>query len=179
MQRITKRLRLATLISLAFLFIVLALSVSRTSAVEDATQSSYNSDIAAKLTSRCDLVKDYLSQTARINELAARQNKVRGWEYILRQLGESKPKYDKFSVDYSELALSVQSLKLQLEQFKVDFENYDAAFDRLIRLDCVRQPELFWRQLETLRSFRAGVSLASENFKISLGQIIAREELKW
>ncbi len=178
-MKIQNNLKALGLISVVILFGVLALLPVRAVAIEESTQSSYNSDIAAKLTSRCDLVKDYLSQTARINELAARQNKVRGWEYILRQLGESKPKYDKFSVDYSELALSVQSLKLQLEQFKVDFENYDAAFDRLIRLDCVRQPELFWRQLETLRSFRAGVSLASENFKISLGQIIAREELKW
>jgi hypothetical protein len=178
-MKIQNNLKALGLIGVVILFGGLAFLPIRAVAVEESTQSSYNSDIAFKLTSRCDLVKDYLSQTARINELAARQNKVRGWEYILRQLSESKPKYEKFNVDYSELASAVQSLKLQLEQFKVDFENYDLAFDKLVKSDCVRQPEIFWRQLETLRSFRAGVSLASENFKSSLGQTIAREELKW
>jgi chromosome segregation ATPase len=161
------------------IFSSLVVVPQRTSAENTITLTTYNPSIAQKLTSRCDLVKDYLAQTARINELAARQNKVRGWEYVLRRLGESKSKYSKFGVDYKELDGSLQSLNQQLEQFKVDFETYDAAFQRLQSMDCVKQPETFWNQLETLRSFRNGVALAADNFKTSLSQVLAREEAKW
>ncbi|MDQ5913406.1 MAG: hypothetical protein QG623_24 [Patescibacteria group bacterium] len=141
--------------------------------------SSYNDSIGQKLVTRCDLIKDYLAQTVRINELAARQNKVRGWEYILRQLAENKPVYSKFNISYSELEADIKVLKQQLEQFKVDFEAYDGAFQRLISIDCKNQPQQFWVQLEDLRSFRAGVSLAAENYSASVTQVISREEAKW
>lgn len=143
------------------------------------SSSSYNSDIAQKLSSRCELIKDYLSQTARINDLAARQNKVRGWEYVLRKLKEHKSQYERFGIPYTELESNLVVLNEQLEQFKVDFETYDSAFQRLQSIDCVKQPEAFWNQLETLRSFRTGISLAADNFKASLSQVLAKEEAKW
>ncbi len=146
---------------------------------ESSTPSSYNNDIGQKLVTRCDLIKDYMSQTVRINELAARQNKVRGWEYILRQLSENKSAYAKFNVSFTELEGKVKELKQQLEQFKVDFEAYDAAFQRLLSVSCKDQPQEFWYQLEVLRSFRSGVSLAAENYKNSLGSVILKEEAKW
>lgn len=165
--------------TLIMIFLSLTLISPKATAENAGAPPSYNTSIAQKLISRCDLIKDYLAQTARINELAARQNKVRGWEYVLRRLGETKSKYQKFGVDYKELDASLQSLNQQLEQFKVDFETYDAAFQRLQAIDCARQPEAFWNQLETLRSFRNGVSLAADNFKLSLSQVLAKEEARW
>jgi hypothetical protein len=47
-------------------------------------------EIEQKLTARCPVIKEYLAQTVRINELAARQNKVRGWEYLLEEPGQPR-----------------------------------------------------------------------------------------
>lgn len=148
-------------------------------AVDEPTPSTYNDSIGQKLVTRCDLVKEYLSQTVRINELAARQNKVRGWEYILRQLSENKSAYEKFEIGFSQLESNIKDLRQQLEQFKVDFEAYDASFQRLLSISCQNQPKQFWDQLEVLRSFRSGVSLAAENYKTSLSNVISIEEAKW
>ncbi len=168
------------LLSLVVLILATIAILSPVVSAEDSVASStYNTDVAQKLTSRCGLIKDYLSQTARINDLAARQNKVRGWEYILRRLKESKSKYEKFEVSFNELEATLEPLNQQLEQFKVDFETYDSAFQRLQSIDCEKQPENFWSQLQTLRAFRTGISLAAENFKASLSQVLAKEEVKW
>lgn len=148
-------------------------------AVEVGTGSSYNSDIAQKLVNRCDLIKDYLAQTARINELAARQNKVRGWEYILRQLEVTGQNYTKFNVDEAGLKSGVATLKKQLEQFKADFEVYDGAFQKLNSLDCAKQPEVFWNALENVRSLRTGIALAADNFNLNLSNLLQGEEAKW
>ena len=155
------------------------LSVKSFAVDEGSLPSSYNNAIGQQLVTRCDLIKDYMSQTVRINELAARQNKVRGWEYILRQLSENKSAYVKFNVSYTELEAKIKDLKQQLEQFKVDFEAYDSAFQKLLSVSCKDQPQEFWYQLEVLRSFRSGVSLAAENYKNSLGSVILNEEAKW
>ena len=58
----------------------------------------YNTEIEQKLTTRCPVIKEYLAQTVRINELAARQNKVRGWEYLLRSLDSLEGNYSKLGV---------------------------------------------------------------------------------
>ncbi len=152
---------------------------SSVAAVETSTGSSYNADIAQKLVSRCDLIRDYLTQTTRINELAARQNKVRGWEYILRQLESTGDSYTKLNEDSSNLKAGVSSLKKQLEQFKADFEVYDGAFQRLNAIDCAKQPEIFWRELEGVRTLRTGIALASDNFNLSLDNLLKSEEAKW
>ena len=152
------------------------LSVKSFAVDEGSLPSSYNNAIGQQLVTRCDLIKDYMSQTVRINELAARQNKVRGWEYILRQLSENKSAYVKFNVSYTELEAKIKDLK---QQFKVDFEAYDSAFQKLLSVSCKDQPQEFWYQLEVLRSFRSGVSLAAENYKNSLGSVILNEEAKW
>lgn len=141
--------------------------------------SSYNSDIAQKVVSRCDLIRDYLAQTARINELAARQNKVRGWEYILRQLEITGQSYAKFGESTSGLSSEVATLKQQLEQFKADFELYDGAFTKLNAIDCSKQPENFWNSLENVRALRTGIALAADNFNLRLDALLKNEEAKW
>lgn len=144
-----------------------------------AETAPYTAETATKLVTRCDLIKDYLSKTVRINELSARQNKVRGWEYILRRLADLEDSYGKFSVDYSELSATNNNLRKQLEQFKVDFEAYDGEFQRLLNIDCKTDPAGFWRQLDNVRSFRSGISISSENYKASLSSAISKEEVKW
>ncbi len=148
-------------------------------AIDAVSGSGYNSDIAQKIVGRCDLIKDYLTQTARINELAARQNKVRGWEYILRQLESTGQSYAKLNVSSDELKSGVTNLKKQLDQFKTDFEVYDGAFQKLNNIDCVNQPEAFWNQLQNVRGLRSGVALASDNFNLNLSNLLAQEEAKW
>lgn len=148
-------------------------------ALDVSTGSSYNSDIAAKLNSRCDLIKDYLSQTVRINELVSRQNKVRGWDYVLRQMDSTAQSYAKFDVNPQDLKNGVSELKKQLEQFKADFEIYDDAFQKLNQIDCAKQPEVFWAQLENVRGMRAGIALAAENFGTNLEGLLKAEEAKW
>jgi len=139
----------------------------------------YTPEIEQKLTARCPVIKDYLAQTVRINELAARQNKVRGWEYLLRSLDSLKNSYNNLGVYYDELSKNTQSLRQQLEQFKVDFEAYDGQFQRLLSVDCRSNPQKFWGELNTLRSFRSGVALSSENYKLNLSGVISKEEAKW
>lgn len=139
----------------------------------------YTQDIGNKLVTRCDLIKEYLSKSVRINELAARQNRVRGWEYVLRRLGNLNESYAKFNVNHSELGSNLSSLRQQLEQFKVDFEAYDSEFQRLLAINCKTNPQEFWRQLETLRSFRNGIALSVENYKASLSAVISKEDAKW
>jgi chromosome segregation ATPase len=139
----------------------------------------YNTEIEQKLTARCPVIKDYLAQTVRINELAARQNKVRGWEYLLRSLDSLKNSYNNLGANYDELSKNTQSLRQQLEQFKVDFEAYDGQFQRLLSVDCKANPQQFWNELNTLRSFRSGVALSSENYKLNLSGVISKEESKW
>lgn len=174
---IVKSLSLSGLIVL-FLGVSLAPRVSF-AAPDNVAVSTYNSEIANKLVTRCDLIKDYLSKTVRINELAARQNKVRGWEYLLRRLSNLEDSYGKFSTDYSVLAADIVSLRQQLEQFKVDFEAYDGEFQRLLATNCTNNPQGFWKQLETVRSFRAGIALSAENYKTNLSNVISKEEGKW
>jgi hypothetical protein len=163
---------------LLFVFSILGVfgNSNNVSAVQN---SSYNPDIANKLVNRCDFIADYLSQTARINELAARQNKVRGWEFILRRLGEVQQGYSKFNIDYADLAGDINKLRSQLEQFKVDFEVYDDEFQGLIAIDCGTNPERFWQKLESVKTFRSGIALASENFTNSLDELLKKEESKW
>ena len=139
----------------------------------------YNTEIEQKLTTRCPVIKEYLAQTVRINELAARQNKVRGWEYLLRSLDSLEGNYSKLGVSYEELKKSTLGLRQQLEQFKVDFEAYDGQFQRLLSVDCRSNPQKFWGELNTLRSFRSGVALSSENYKLNLSGVISKEESKW
>ena len=141
--------------------------------------STYSPEIGNKIVTRCDLIKDYLSKRVRINELAARQNRVRGWEYILRRLDNLNDGYNKFNVSHTELSSNLVSLRQQLEQFKVDFEAYDGEFQRLLSVDCKSDPQGFWRQLETLRSFRNGIALSAENYKNNLDQVISKEDSKW
>lgn len=139
----------------------------------------YTEEVKNKLTSRCDLIKDYLGNTVRINELAARQNKVRGWEYFLRSLEGLKTSYESFEVDYSDLEKKILSLRRQLDQFKTDFEAYDSQFQRLLSIDCKSNPEDFWNALNATRSFRSGVSLSSENYKLNLSSVMGSEIPKW
>lgn len=158
---------------------VLASSTTRPVKAEDNSPTPYNSEIASRLVTRCDLIKDYLSKTVRINELSTRQNKVRGWEYMLRRLSNLQEGYSKFGVDYNELSSEMASLRRQLDQFKVDFEAYDAEFQSLLGVSCKDSPQEFWRQLETLRSFRSGIALSSENYKNSLMGVVVKESNKW
>jgi hypothetical protein len=168
------------MLGLTLLFGVLGLtSVGGNTSVSAVENSSYNSEIESKLISRCSFINEYISQTARINELAARQNKVRGWEFILRRLGEIQQGYEKFDIDYAELAGNISRLRSQLEQFKVDFEAYDREFQRLISINCRNNPLGFWTQLEVVRSFRSGIALASENFTSSFNETLKSEEAKW
>ncbi|HRV75843.1 MAG: hypothetical protein H6799_02470 [Candidatus Nomurabacteria bacterium] len=139
----------------------------------------YNQEIGSKIVSRCDIIKEYLSKTVRISELAARQNRVRGWEYILRRLDNLEEGYIRFNVDHSELASALVSLRQQLEQFKVDFEAYDGEFQRLLSVSCKLDPQNFWKQLETLRSFRSGIALSAENYTNNLNSAISVEDKKW
>lgn len=156
---------------------VVALTPGRSSATPNS--STYTQETGNKLVTRCDLIKDYLSKTVRINELAARQNRVRGWEYVLRRLDSLGESYDKFNVNQSELSSNLSSLRQQLEQFKVDFEAYDSEFQRLLVVNCKNDPQGFWRQLETVKSFRAGIALSAENYKNSLSSAISKEDAKW
>ena len=156
-----------------------ALVIKTGSTAAESTISNYNGDIAARLTSRCDLVKSYLLDNVRINELDARQNRVRGWEYVLRRLGGMQSTYTKFGIDYSPLAKTLFGLRQQLEQFKVDFESYDSEFLKLNSIDCRKDPEGFWRQLETTRSFRAAIALSAEDYQQTLEQTLNAEEAKW
>lgn len=168
-------------LSALFTLMVFSLTISfgfRAAGVA-AEPTPLSADISVKLVTRCDLIKEYLSKTVRINELSARQNKVRGWEYILRRLSYLQDSYGKFSVDYSELSSTNNDLRRQLEQFKVDFEAYDKEFQKLVGTDCKADPAGFWRQLDNVRSFRAGISLSSDSYKNSLSSAIAKEEAKW
>lgn len=169
-------------------YVLVALSISISAVLSfgssglspvSAESTPYSTDIASKLVTRCDLIKDYLSKTVRINELATRQNKVRGWEYILRQLDDLQDNYGRFSVDYSELSANIAPLRQQLEQFKVDFEAYDREFQKLLNTDCRVDPGGFWAQLDTVKSFRSGITLSSDNYKASLLLAISKEEAKW
>lgn len=165
---------------LAVLFTVLSVSsIGAKRASADPEVTTYSPEIASKLVTRCDIIKDYLSKTVRIDELATRQNKVRGWEYILRRLDNLEESYKKFNVDNNELSSNIVSLRQQLEQFKVDFEAYDGEFQRLLAVSCKANPQEFWRQLETLRSFRAGIALSADNYKASLSSVVAKEDVKW
>lgn len=161
------------------IFTFAAVSLVAKSAPAEAQNSTYTPEIGTKLVTRCDLIKDYLSKTVRIGELSSRQNKVRGWEYILRHLDDLESSYGKFSVDYSELSANSAELRKQLEQFKVDFEAYDKEFQKLLNTDCKNSPEAFWKQLDTVISFRSGIALSSENYKANLAAAISKEGVKW
>lgn len=170
--------RQAVSILLALLMVLASLN-TKPAGAEDNLSTPYSPEIGSKLVTRCDLIKDYLSRTVRINELSTRQNKVRGWEYILRRLSNLQEGYSKFGVDYNELSSEMASLRRQLDQFKVDFEAYDAEFQSLLGVSCKDNPQEFWRQLETLRSFRSGIALSSENYKNSLMGVVVKESNKW
>lgn len=179
MRKQLKSLDLGRALMALFIFTFAAVSLITRSMPAEAQNSPYAPDIASKLVTRCDLIKDYLSKTVRISELSARQNKVRGWEYVLRHLDDLESSYGKFSVDYSELSANSAELRKQLEQFKVDFEAYDSEFQKLLNTDCKNSPEAFWKQLDTVISFRAGIALSSENYKVNLGAAISKEGAKW
>lgn len=115
----------------------------------------YTPEIEQKLTARCPVIKDYLVQTVRINELAARQNMSGAGNTYWRSLDSLKNSYNNLGVNYDELSKNTQSLRQQLEQFKVDFEAYDGQFQRLLSVDCRSNPQKFWGELNTLRSFRS------------------------
>lgn len=177
MKKSLAKLRSRSASILLILLTIMVVSSPQLMAIENAT--TYNNDIGSRLSTRCPLVRDYLSERVRINDLANRQNKVRGWEYILRRMESLKRNYINFDVKIADLDSSIRSLRQQLEQFKVDFEAYDREFQRLLNIDCARNPQAFWNQLNTLRSFRSGVALASENYKASLSNSLIKEGLKW
>jgi hypothetical protein len=139
----------------------------------------YSEAIGAKLISRCNYVKDYLSQTFRINELASRSSNVRGWEYILQNIESLRRDYERLNKDYTNLDKFLITARAQLDQFKKDFESYDQESQKLIAMDCITKPDLFWAQLNTVRSYRSGIALAAENFELGLSNILKAEEVKW
>jgi len=176
------KIKITDLKLLALIIMLAPLSVSFLGAkgsVAESEVTTYTPEIASKLVTRCDIIKDYLSSTVRIDELATRQNKVRGWEYVLRRLVNLEESYSRFNVDYKPLSSDIASLRRQLEQFKVDFEAYDSEFQRLLSVSCKSNPQEFWRELETLRAFRAGIALSVENYKASLESAITKEDAKW
>lgn len=179
MQEVFKKVKVDRALMLFLVSIFSALSILVATPIARAENSPYSEQIGTKLVTRCDLIKDYLSRSVRINELSSRQNKVRGWEYVLRHLDDLEASYGKFSVDYSELSANIADLRKQLEQFKVDFEAYDSEFQKLLNTDCKMNPEAFWKQLDTVVSFRSGIALSSENYKASLNAVISKEGLKW
>lgn len=139
----------------------------------------YTQEVFQKLLSRCDLIQNYLSNSARISELAARQNKVRGWEYVLRQAEDLSDQYKKFNKDKSNFDQSLSSLRSQLTQFKKDFEAYDEEFSKLNGLSCSSNPSQFWEQLNKVRTFRSGVHLATVTYEANLELFFKTEEAIW
>ncbi len=186
-KHLSLRLRFHLVVVLVLLcsLVLVAVSTSKTSYAEEAkslvnqTQTTYTLEIGQKVTSRCGYIKDYLTKGFRINELASRQNRVRGWEYLLQSLTSLKKDYEKLNKDYSPLAEKVTSLQAQLEQFRKDFEAYDSKLQELITVNCQVAPELFWAKLNEVKSYRSAIALAVETFNGNLEAAIIQEEQTW
>lgn len=160
-----------------FFIIGLASALMLSQLMVSAQESApYSPELEQKITTRCPSIREYLSEQVRISELATRQNKVRGWEFLLRNLKSLQSKYESLGLDQTSLNSELSQLSSQLEQFKVDFEAYDVQMQQLINTDCRAQPELFWQRLQSARSFRTGISLSSHNYSQNIQRTIRDQQ---
>lgn len=155
---------------LIVLFIALLLGAGSFSSLVTAQSQSTNlsADQISTIKASCTSVKDTLNQL-HTNDALIRVNRGQIYESLLTKLMQRfNNRLSNNNIANSNLVITTQEYESALKLFREDYIKYDEELTKLVKMNCINNPEEFYYEIQKVRSLRKLVN----SHAIKLNQLI-------
>lgn len=123
-----------------------------------AQKAELSPEMVEAIKDHCASAQSAVQRTQK-SDLVTRTNRGRSYEYLLSLMASLNSRIALNKLSQPRMVEVTSLLQSNFESFHNDYTSYTASVDQLLRIDCEKEPENFYKALEDVREKRA--SLAS------------------